>query len=61
VSGWHANAGIIPLTTAKNKRQCKHCHSLESPTMSASFILKRLFKKEAVDVPLTPVASIATG
>jgi len=43
-----------------DRRWWKHCHSLESPDISTSFFVRSL-KKWTVDLPYTPVVSIATG
>ena len=49
---------VFPLTTARDRRWWSHCRSLGSPEMSTSFFARQL-KKRAVDVPYTPVVSIA--
>jgi len=51
-------AGSI-LTTARDRHWWNHCHALGSPEISMNFL--RQFKKGAVDLPYTPVVSIATG
>jgi len=51
---------VFPLTAARDKRWWSHCRSLGSPEMSTSFFARQL-KKGAVDLPYTPVVSIATG
>jgi len=51
---------VFPLTTARDRRWWSHYRSLMSPEMSTSFCATQL-KKGAVDLPYTPVVSIATG
>jgi len=51
---------VFPLTTPRDRRWWSHCPSLGSPEMSTSFFARQL-KKGAVDLPYTPVVSIATG
>jgi len=48
------------MTTARDKHWWSHCRSLGSPEMSTSFFARQL-KKGAMDLPYTPVVSIATG
>jgi len=49
----------FPLTTARDRHWWNHCHALGSPEISTNFL--RQFKKGTVDLPYTPVVSIATG
>jgi len=51
---------VFPLTMARDRHWCDHCRSLGSPEMSMSFLARQL-KKGALDLPYTPVVSIATG
>ena len=51
---------VFPLTMARDRHWWSHCRSLGSPEMSTSFFARQL-KKGAVDLPYTPVVSIATG
>jgi len=51
---------VFSLTTARDRRWWSHCPSLGSPEMSTNFFAKQL-KKGAVDLPYTPVVSIAIG
>ena len=53
-------AGSVSLTTARDRRWWSHWRPLGSPDTSTSFFV-RPFKKGAVDLPYTPVVSIATG
>jgi len=48
------------MATARDKHWWSHCRSLGSPEMSTSFFARQL-KKGAMDLPYTPVVSIATG
>ena len=48
------------LTTARDKRWWSHYHSLGSPDISTGFLARQL-KKESVDLPYTPMVSIARG
>jgi len=51
---------VFPLTMARDRRWRSHCPSLGLSEMSTSFFARQL-KKGAVDLPYTPVVSIATG
>jgi len=51
---------VFPLTTARDRRWWCHCRSLGSSEISTSFFARQL-KKGRVDLPYTPVVSIATG
>jgi len=51
---------VFPLTMARDRHWWSHCCSLESPEMLTSFFARQL-KKGAVDLPYTPVVSMATG
>jgi len=50
----------FPLATARDRCWWSNWHSLGSPDTSTSFFTRPL-KKRAVDLPYTPVVSIATG
>jgi len=50
----------FPLTTARDRRWWSHWHPLGSPDTSTRFFARPL-KKGAMDLPYTPVVSIATG
>jgi len=50
---------VFPLTMARDRHWWSHYPSLGSPEMSSFFV--RQLKKGAVDLPYTPVVSIATG
>jgi len=49
----------FPLATARDRRWWSHWCSLVSPGTSSFF--EKTLKKGAVDLPYTPVVSIATG
>jgi len=51
---------VFPLTKARDRCWLSHCRFLGSPEMATSFFAGQL-KKGAVDLPYTPVVSIATG
>jgi len=51
---------VFPLTTARDKRWWSHCHYPGSPEMSTSFFPRQL-EKGPVDLPYTPVVSIASA
>jgi len=48
------------LTTVRDRHWWSHWRSLGLPDISTSFFVRPL-KKWAVDLPYTPVVSIATG
>jgi len=50
----------FPLTTARDRRWWSHWCSLGSTDIPTNFFARPL-KNGAVDIPYTPVASMATG
>ena len=43
----------VPLTKARDRHWCNHCHSLGSPDVWTSFFIRQL-KKGALDLPCMP-------